>query len=81
MGDSAHTTHHTNPGEKSAPPFFSRMRTFFKKSASMVPREIRLDGVPWSPIFEKCSHLREKGVLMLLKITPHLFAKAQYIYE
>ena len=34
--------------------------------------------VPTEPIFEKCSHLREKGgVLMLFKTTPHLVAKAQ----
>jgi hypothetical protein len=34
---------------------------------------------PREPIFEKCSHLREKGgVLMLFKTTPHLGAKAQY---
>ena len=34
---------------------------------------------PTWPIFEKSSHLREKGgVLMFLKTTPHLGAKAQY---
>jgi hypothetical protein len=33
---------------------------------------------PREPIFEKCSHLREKGgVLMLFKTTRHLEAKAQ----
>jgi hypothetical protein len=37
--------------------------------------------VPTWPIFEKSSHLREKGgVLMLLKTTRHLGAKAQYAY-
>jgi hypothetical protein len=34
---------------------------------------------PREPIFENGSHLREKrGVLMILKKTPHLEAKAQY---
>jgi hypothetical protein len=36
MGDSAHTTHHTNPGEKSAPPLFLEDENIFQKSASMV---------------------------------------------
>ena len=36
MGDSAHTTHHTNPGKKSAPPLFLEDENFFQKSASMV---------------------------------------------
>ena len=38
---------------------------FFKdatqKSASMVVSGIAIELQPWSPIFEKCSHLREKG--------------------
>jgi hypothetical protein len=59
MGDSAHTTHHTNPGKKR--------------------RGIAILMKPREPIFEKSSHLREKGgVLMLFKTTPHLGAKAQY---
>ena len=34
----------------------------------MVERGILMEFQPWSPIFEKCPHLREKaGVLMLLK--------------
>jgi hypothetical protein len=38
--------------------------------------------VPTWPIFEKSSHLREKGgVLMLLKTTRHLGAKAQYLVQ
>jgi hypothetical protein len=49
------------------------------KSASVVPRGIEFPLVPRRPIFEKCSHLREKGgVLMLYKTTLHLGAKAQY---
>jgi hypothetical protein len=27
----------------------------------MVQRGIAIELVPWRPIFEKCSHLREKG--------------------
>ena len=46
----------------------------------MVAQEIAVEVQPWRPIFEKCSHLREKGeVLMLFKTTPHLGAKAQYM--
>jgi hypothetical protein len=44
----------------------------------MVAPGIAVDVQPTWPIFEKCSHLREKGVLMLLKTTPHLGTKAQY---
>jgi hypothetical protein len=79
MGDSAHTTHHTNPGEKSAPPLFLEVENIFQKSASVVLGGIAVELEPRRPIFEKCSHLREKGgSLMLLKTTPHLGAKAQY---
>ena len=79
MGDSAHTTHHTNPEKKSAPPFFLEYENIFQKSATMVPRGTAVELVPSWPIFEKSSHLREKGgVLMLFKTTLHLEAKAQY---
>jgi hypothetical protein len=55
------------------------MRTFFQKSAALVPRGIANKMVPAWPIFEKSSHLREKeGVLMLFKTTHHLEAKAKY---
>jgi hypothetical protein len=36
MGDSAHTTHHTNPGKKSATPLFPKDENIFQKSASLV---------------------------------------------
>jgi hypothetical protein len=36
MGDSAHTTHHTNPGKKSAPLLFLEDENIFQKSASVV---------------------------------------------
>jgi hypothetical protein len=39
MGDSAHTTHHTNPGKQSAPPLFFEDENSFQKSATMVPWE------------------------------------------
>ena len=32
-----------------------------QKSVSMVVIGIAIELQPWSPIFEKCSHLREKG--------------------
>ena len=79
MGDSAHTTHHTNPGKKSAPLLFLEDENIFQKSASVVLSRIQFWIVPRRPIFEKSSHLREKGgVLMLFKTTPHLETKAQY---
>jgi hypothetical protein len=31
MGDSAHTTNHTNPGKKCAPPLFLEDQNFFSK--------------------------------------------------
>ncbi len=51
---------------------YGKKKLFFKdttqKSAAMVVSGIAIELQPWSPIFEKCSHLREKGgVLMLLK--------------
>jgi hypothetical protein len=47
---------------------YGKKKLFFKdatqKSASMVVSGIAIELQPWSPIFEKCSHLREKGELM-----------------
>jgi hypothetical protein len=44
---------------------YREKKTFFKdatqKSASMVLSGIVIELEPWRPIFEKCSHLREKG--------------------
>ena len=65
MGDSAHTTHHTNPGKKSAPPLFLKDENFFQKSASMVVILLKFRLQPTWPIFEKCSHLREKGGVLI----------------
>jgi hypothetical protein len=43
---------------------------------------VRLAEWETEPIFGKCSHLRGKGgVLMLLKTTLHLGAKAQYFWD
>ena len=82
MGDSAHTTHHTNPGKKSAPPLFLEDENIFQKSATLVVILLQFRLQPTWPIFEKSSHLREKGgVLMLFKTTLHLGAKAQYEYK
>jgi hypothetical protein len=58
MGDSAHTTHHTNPGKKSAPFLFLGDENIFQKSASVVPWGIRFPLVPATTevkvlIFEK----------------------------
>jgi hypothetical protein len=72
------------PGEKiSTPPLFVFLEdeNIFKKSVSVVVRveRIAVELQPRRPIFEKSSHLREKGgVLMLFKTNPHLGAKAQY---
>ena len=66
MGDSAHTTHHTNPRKKSAPALFLEDENIFQKSASVVRWEIQFPTVPRRPIFEKCSHLREKGGVLML---------------
>ena len=56
---------------------YGKKKLFFKdatqKSASLVPWGIAVELEPWRPIFEKCSHLRGKGgVLMLLKTTHQL---------
>jgi hypothetical protein len=79
MGDSAHTTHHTNPDKKSAPFLFQKDENIFQKSARVILSRIEFWIVPREPIFEKCSGLREKGgVLMLLKTTLHLQTNPQY---
>ena len=65
MGDSTHTTHHTNPGKKSAPPLFLEDENIFQKSASMVPCGIQSPMEPWRPIFEKGSHIPEKGGVLI----------------
>jgi hypothetical protein len=76
MGDSAHTTHHTDLGEKSAPLLFLVVENIFQKSAPFVVGGLAVELQPRRPIFEKSSHLREKeGVLMLFMLfekTPHL---------
>ena len=50
---------------------YGEKKLFFKdatqKSASMVQWGIAIEFVPWRPIFEKCSHLREKGGVLTLK--------------
>jgi hypothetical protein len=61
MGDTNHTTHHTNPGEKSVPSLFLEDENIFQKSARVVLPGISIEMVPREPIFEKCSQLREKG--------------------
>jgi hypothetical protein len=66
MGDSAHTTHHTPPGKKSAPLLFLEDENIFQKSATLVEIQLQFR-------VEK-----KGGVLMLFKTTPHLRAKAQY---
>jgi hypothetical protein len=61
MGDSAHTTHHTNPEEKLN---FLEDENIFQKSASVVLSRIQFWIVPRRPIFKNFSHPREKeGVL------------------
>jgi hypothetical protein len=44
---------------------YGKKKLFFKDatqtSASMVVSGIVIELQPWSPIFEKCPHLREKG--------------------
>ena len=60
-------------------PPFSRRWEHFQKSASVVALLPQFLVQPRRPIFEKCSHLRKKGgVLMLFKMTLHLWTKAQY---
>jgi hypothetical protein len=61
MGDSAHTTHHTNPGKKSAPPLFLEVDNIFKISATLVPRGMANKMVPTWPIFEKILIFEKKG--------------------
>ena len=41
-----------------------------QKSARVVERGIAIEFQPREPIFEKCSHLREKGGVLTLR-TPH----------
>jgi hypothetical protein len=64
---------------KASAPLFLEDENIFQKSAPLVVILLQFLVQPWRPIFEKSSHLREKGgVLMLFKTTPHLGAKAQY---
>jgi hypothetical protein len=48
MGDSAHTTHHTKPGEKSAHPLFLEDENIFQKSAPLVPILLEYCDSPWN---------------------------------
>jgi hypothetical protein len=75
---------HYKPGGKISTPLFSWIwEHFFQKSAPLVRMLVRWGiespSVVTIPILEKCSHLREKGgVLMLLKTTHYLYANTQY---
>jgi hypothetical protein len=74
-GDSAHQPTTQNRKKNLHAPFFSKMRLFFQKSARVVLVGIVVELEPRDTIFGKCSHLREKGgVVMLLKKTHHLLA-------
>jgi hypothetical protein len=67
------------PGKKISTLLFSVDENIFQKSAGVVLGGIAKELEPLESIFEKCSHLREKGgVLMLFKIILYLSAKAQY---
>jgi hypothetical protein len=61
MGDSAHTTHHTNQGKKSAPPLLLEDENIFQKSASVVVGGIAVELQPRRPIFENCFIFEKKG--------------------
>jgi hypothetical protein len=78
MGDSAHTTHHTNPEKNQPPLIFLEDENIFQKLATLVVILSQFRLQPTWPIFEKCSHLQKGGVLMLFQTTRHLVAKAQY---
>ena len=49
----------------SAPPLFLEDENIFQKSAPLVLRGIRFPIEPTEPIFEKSSHLREKGGVLI----------------
>ena len=49
----------------SAPPLFLEDENIFQKSASVVAPEIAVEVQPRRPIFEKSSHLREKGGVLI----------------
>ena len=55
---------------------YEKKNHFFKdatrKSASMVVSGIEIELQPWRPIFEKCSHLREKGGVQIF--SPGLYS-------
>jgi hypothetical protein len=64
MGDSAHTPTIQTWEKISTAPFsllFLEDENIFQKSASVVQTGIAIEFVPRRVIFEKCSHLREKG--------------------
>ena len=49
----------------SAPPLFLEDENIFQKSATLVVSGIEIELQPTWPIFEKCSHLREKGGVLI----------------
>ena len=61
MGDSAHTTHHTNQGKKSAPPLFLEDENIFQKSASVVPWEIEFPKNHGGRFLENVLILEKRG--------------------
>ena len=82
MGDSAHTTHHTsaNPAKNQHPTLFLKDENIFQKSATLVRCRTAIETVPTRSIFEKCSHLREiGGVLMLFENDPPFINKGTVV--
>jgi hypothetical protein len=47
------------------PPADMEDENFFQKSATLVVSGIEIELQPTWPIFEKCSHLREKGRVLI----------------
>ena len=54
------------PGKKSAPSLFLEDENIFQKSATLVVILLQFRLQPTWPIFEQCSHLREKGGVLML---------------
>jgi hypothetical protein len=72
----SHTNNLPTPTDLTENPYGEKKLFCFgvsQKSASVVRCGIAIESVPRRPIFEKCSHLRDKGGVLTLR-TPVGFA-------
>jgi hypothetical protein len=77
MGDSVHTTHHTNQNQKSAPALFLEYENIFQKRPPWCGAELQQKMYHEALFLKNVIIFEKRGVLMLSKKIINLQTKAQ----